>query len=660
MGEKVKESLRVYYYFRIILMKSFFLSKKELMDQFFHLQVLVKRLGILLLMYISLQILFYVFNFSAFGRLTFVEAFKIFIGGLRFDVTTIIYYNIPFILLHVLPNPWREKRFYQITLHSLFIVFNYFALALAVSDIEYFKFNNKRLTVDVLGMKDAFLNLFFQFFKDFWFLFLIFLLVVVFVEFFYDKTKVKKSLKLKINYPVQVIVMIVVLAFSVLGARGGLQTIPITPINSTEYASFSNTSLVTNSPYTFIFSFKVRKLEEKHFFDEDSCKRIFSTYHKYDNDAIGKNSNVVIIVLESFSKEFVGALNDYKGYTPFIDSLIGVSKVYPNAYSNANRSCKSIAAIMTGIPPFMDDDIMRSLYQSNCFLGLGTAVKQLGYYTSFYHGGLNGEFNMDRFGYLSGFDHYFGKNEFGNDAYFDGNWGIYDEEFFQYFANQLTEQPEPFCSMIFSLSSHHPFNVPKKYKGKFPKGKVEVLESVGYTDYSLRQFFKTASRMPWFKNTLFIITADHTFGSYDHISNKYGNPTTEYSVPFLLYKSDGSLKGVDSTIVQHVDIMPSVLQYVGYKESFPGFGKSIFSNSENRRSFQYLNNLYEIHDKNFILLFDGKESKGLFDIKNDLKLEHDLTKMYPDVKQSFENEIKAVIQTYNSNMIKNKFCLTEL
>ncbi|HEX2936103.1 MAG TPA: sulfatase-like hydrolase/transferase [Bacteroidales bacterium] len=625
--------------------------------QLFHVKVLVQRIGILVLAYFVLRVLFYFFNFKVFGSLSFYESIKIILGGLRFDITTIVYYNLPFILLHIIPNPWHEKKWYQTSLHVVFILFNYFAFALAVADFEYFKFNNKRITLDVLGMGGAFLNLLPQFIKDFWYLFIIYVLVIVGTEKLYDKTKVKKE-RLPVNYVVQAFLFIVVLGASFLGARGGLQTIPITPINASEYATFNKVSLVTNSPYTFIFSLQMRQLEEKHYFDDSTCKKYFSTLQKFDSTASAKHDNIVIIVMESFGKEYVGKLNNNKGYTPFLDSLIGVSKVYPNAYANAERSSKAIAAIMTGVPSLMDEEIMRSLYQGNCFFGLGTALKEKGYYTSFYHGGINGEFNLDRFGYLAGFDHYFGRNEFGDERYFDGNWGIYDEEFFQYFANQISKQPEPFCSVFFSLSSHHPYNVPKKYKGKFPKGNAEVIESIGYADFSLGRFFETAAKMPWFKNTLFIVVADHTFGQHEFTSEKYKNSLGNFSIPFILYKADGSFAGVDSSVVQQVDIMPTVLKYTGYHKPFTGFGKSITDSEGNRYSVQYINRLYQIHDRKYVLIFDGERTVGLYDFRNDVGLKNNLEKQYPQIKETMENQIKAIIQTYNYKMIRNKFCDT--
>ena len=107
---------------------------------------------------------------------------------------------------------------------------------------------------------------------------------------------------------------------------------------------------------------------------------------------------------------------------------------------------------------------------------------------------------FDNFAYAAGIDEYYGMNEYVKNKDFDGNWGIFDEEFLQFYATKLNSFKEPFVSSVFTLSSHHPYTIPEKYKGKFRKGPLKILEAVSYSDFSLRQFFKTASKMSWYEN----------------------------------------------------------------------------------------------------------------------------------------------------------------
>jgi phosphoglycerol transferase MdoB-like AlkP superfamily enzyme len=143
----------------------------------------------------------------------------------------------------------------------------------------------------------------------------------------------------------------------------------------------------------------------------------------------------------------------------------------------------------------------------------------------------------------------------------------------QYFAKKLNKKKEPFFTTFFSLSSHPPYVLPKDYEHNH--NKIDILETIQYSDYALQQFFKSIENEDWYKNTLFIVTADHTSGvSYN---KKYKNRIGRYAIPLLLFKGDGSLKGVNNNIVQQIDIMPTLLEKIHYNKPYLAFGKSILS-----------------------------------------------------------------------------------
>jgi phosphoglycerol transferase MdoB-like AlkP superfamily enzyme len=130
------------------------------------------------------------------------------------------------------------------------------------------------------------------------------------------------------------------------------------------------------------------------------------------------------------------------------------------------------------------------------------------------------------FGNILGYNHYYGKTEYNNDEDFDGVWGIWDEPFFQFFSKTLTTKKQPFMATLFSVSSHEPYKVPEKYKNKFPKGTVNIHESIGYTDYALKQFFATAKKQPWYNNTIFVFVADHcNMIAYDEYKKEFNKHT---------------------------------------------------------------------------------------------------------------------------------------
>jgi len=159
----------------------------------------------------------------------------------------------------------------------------------------------------------------------------------------------------------------------------------------------------------------------------------------------------------------------------------------------------------------MNNSIISSSYSINKVKALPVILEENGYNTSFFHGAFNGSQNFDKYCKQAGFNKYYGKNEYVGPEAFDGKWGVFDEEFLQFFAKEISTFKEPFFTTLFTISSHAPYVIPEKYKNKFPKGKNELHETIAYTDYALKQFFNTAKKQPWYNNTIFIITADNGF-----------------------------------------------------------------------------------------------------------------------------------------------------
>ncbi len=590
-------------------------------------------------------------SFTNIGTLTVINILS---GGIRFDLTTIIYLNIVFILLHILPLPIRNHDNYQRMLKFLFLFINIPAVLISLIDTAYFPFNNKRITSDILGVSSAGLRNIFHFLAEYWFLFLLFLIIIYILNKFYVRFSINNTAA-RLNHLIQIVFFLIAVPILIIVARGGLQQIPITPANATDHVAVQYAPLVTNSVYTLLYSIKTPGVKEYHFLSEEEITTILQVKKIFPGDSSNFKPNVVLVILESMASEYIGYLNNGKGFTPFLDSLFKESLVFTNGFANAERSNKSMCVILGGIPSLTDDAIMNTIYSDNCFKGLGTEMKTMHYYTSFFHGGINGEFKLDSYTKAAGFDHYFGKNEFNNDKEFDGNWGIYDDVFFQYIARQIDQQPQPFCTAMFSLSSHDPFNIPKTMKGKFPKGYSSIIESIGYTDYSLRVFFDSIKNKSWFNNTLFVITADHTFGYGEH-PEKYTNAAGKYSVPIAFYYPGKNLKGHDSKLAQHLDIMPSILQLTGFKGSMRSYGNSLFPNNNDRYAVQYANNIYQIVDDRYILFFDGTKSIGLYDYRLDIPLQNNLMLNLPERKNKMENYCKALLQDYHVSLIHNTLC----
>ncbi len=438
---------------------------------------------------------------------------------------------------------------------------------------------------------------------------------------------------------------------SVIGFRGGLQLIPIFIGSAAEYTSIQNIPLVLNTPFTVLKSAGQTSIKEVQYVDESEKERLIHVIHQPNSKSEFQKKNVVIIILESFSKEYVGFHNNGNGYTPFLDSLMKKSYVFNHAYANSKRSIEALPSILASIPTLMNDPYSTSKYGANAIESLASILKKEGYQTSFYHGGINGTMNFDDFCNIAGFDEYFGRDEYPNQNDYDGSWGIWDEPYFQYFANNLNKNTQPFFATIFSLSSHHPYAVPDKYKGKLKEGPLPIHVSISYTDLALRRFFETASRQTWFNNTLFVFTADHTSLSDDPY---YRNPLGQQAIPIFFYEPGNENGTIDATEIQQIDIMPSVLSKLNYSKPFYSFGNNAFDTLAKHFSISYSDNsIYQYISDRFLLEFDGSKLLGIYDIKKDSLFSTNLISKIPVEIKMEEAFMKAFIQTYNHDLINN-------
>ena len=304
----------------------------------------------------------------------------------------------------------------------------------------------------------------------------------------------------------------------VYGIRGGTWDHSSRPINIVDASRYTNITgqadAILNTPFTLIRTLgKNKGFREYHFVDEAYINANLKPIKQY-NRQVPNKPNVVVFILESFSKEYWGAMNkrtnipNFQSYTPFLDSLAQHSYVLDDAYSTGRQSIHGMSSVLAGIPT-IQVAYMSSPYSQQKVQSVVSVAKEMGYDTSFFHSAPNGSMGFLGFSNILGFDHYYGKNEYNNDADFDGMWGIWDEPFFQYMCDVYNKKQQPFFGTIFTVSSHHPFKVPEKYEGKFPKGNVEIHQCIGYTDYALKQFFESAKKEAWFKNTIFAFVNDH-------------------------------------------------------------------------------------------------------------------------------------------------------
>ncbi len=622
-----------------------------------HLKSFAKKLALAFLMFSLCRIAFVIFNASHFNNISF----GLFFYGLRFDMVSLSYLMAPLLFFELLPFPFRTFKGYQKLLNWLFYLPLLLGVVINCIDIGYFQYTLKRTTFDffdMVGTGDDFWKLLPNYIIDFWYAYLAFGVLAWLTVFLYKRYCKKSILFTTYNtktYLSHSVIFIVSIVFVIIGMRGGLQYKPIDIVNAGQYAKAQNTPIVLNTPFTIFKTIFVTGIEEVNYFEEEELSNYYNPQQVIKPTASLKNKNVVILILESFSKEYIGYLNDGKGYTPFLDSLMQESYVFTNAYANGQRSIESLPGIFAGLPQLMGTPYSVSAYAGNQLDALPEILKKRGYNNSFYHGGANGTMGFNGFVGSIGVDDYYGMNEYPNkENDYDGKWGIFDEPYLQYFVEELNTKKEPFFSAVFTLSSHHPYPIPEKHKNKFPKGNLPIHETIGYTDFALKQFFNTAKNTTWFNNTIFIITADHASQSE---SVFYKTNLNRFAIPTFIYHPKSLLRGKNKNYFQQTDITPTVLSLLGEEQKLISFGNNAF-NDDKKFVVNYISGNYQLAMDDYFLIFDGTISVGLYNTANDSLLNNNLipadNKKDELEKIKLENKLKAIIQQYNNRIINNQ------
>lgn len=630
---------------------------------FHYLTVIAKNYLLLYVFLTIIRAILYAYNHVAFTGITASELSVVFLAGLRFDTVSIAYVHALFLLWHLIPTNWRNTKAHKNIGTALWMGLNIPLLYLEFSDVVYFPYSNRRITKSDLEMQQDIINMIPQFLVSFWWMFVLVTVFSICLFIFYRKTRKEDFFGKGVRYFVnQSILLVAAIGINVIGMRGGLQLRPLNSLGAIQYVSnVRYAPLVSNAMINLIHSFGKPTLQVPNYFDEATLANHVTIHHyKADSTLTSKNYNVVYIIIESYGKEFIHLFNkDLPEITPFSDSFLKAGFLFTQAHANGMRSSQGIACATSGLPILMQDPMMFSPYSQNTIMGLPNYLKKIGYSTAFYHGGQNGTMNFDKFTKTIGFDTYFGKNEYdaiypdSAKAHFDGDWGVWDKEFFLESIRQIGKQSQPFLATYFTLSPHHPFKTPDSYIVK-DANHTQIHRSINYTDEALRLFFEEAKKQPWYENTLFIISGDHM--------NPPQTPATStraarYQMPIMFFHpQDTALQQKESNkLVQQIDIIPSILKYLNYPYDFNTFGQDLFDNNADKNYvYTYDGGFFQIMDEDYFLLYDGEHVTGLYKYKEDTDLTIDLQAQEPAIKQELLEKLQALIQVHHTSMVKNQ------
>ena len=621
--------------------------------------------------YFLARIIYLAVNYSYFeSGLTWRHLLEILGGGLIFDTSAILVTNIPYIVLMLLPWHGKENKAYHAVCRWVFLIINGLALAVNLCDSVYFRYTMRRTTTTVFSEFSNEGNLGSIFLTEtlhHWYLVLIFIFVMWAVSRLYSTPYGSQKRQASWwRYDLSMLLSLCAVApFVVAGIRGGFATAvrPITISNANQYVDRPvEAAMVLNTPFSLYRTIgKDVFVVPEYFSSEQEMEAVYSPIHIPLLHFTPKN--VVILIVESFGREYIGALNktlensQYKGYTPHIDSLIARSITFTHSYCNGRKSIDGMPSILSSIPMFVEPFFLTPA-SMNHVTGIAGLLGEKGYQTAFFHGAQRGSMGFMAFARSTGFQDYYGREDFNADSRFngdddfDGMWAIWDEPFLQYYATKMSEMKEPFMTAVFTASSHHPYQIPEKYRDVYPEEGIIMHKCIRYTDMALGKFFATAAGQPWFKNTIFVLTSDHTNLS-DHAY--YQTDLGGFCSPIIIYEPGNPDRSgeMQDKIAQQIDILPTVMGMLHYDKPYFGFGIDLLNTPpEDTWAVNYMNGIYQYVKQGHVLQFDGQQTKAVFALTDSL-MQHNLLNKVPQQPQ-MERELKAIIQQYMERMTQDR------
>jgi len=610
---------------------------------------------------------------SSIPVLTILHSFFI---GARFDMVVLSYILIPLFLLSYLPfiGIHRLKMSRAIIETILFFCFSLIFIVSFI-DIEHFGQFGTRLSFWALEYLDQPAMVWYGIWSRYPVTFYILLWAFLTFIFVWTGTNLSKRIfkrKHKEKILNRILYLVLVLALLFLGARGRWQLAPIDwGLAYFSPYGFAN-QLALNGVYTlgksilderrdvngqltaqFHFSptaealSNVQKILVTH--QErltDSLHSLARWYYPNSEGEVNKNYNVVIILLESWLARFVGILGGKPDVTPNFDSLAEKGILFQNFFATGTRTNRGIPSILCSFPSSPIHSIMKGFAPNRPFTSFAEILEKRDYQSIVIYGGDLQFDNMEGFLRSEGFDTFVGQKDFPSKASL-GKWGVPDHIVFRR-ANQEFSKfgDRPFLGVILTLSNHEPFLLPSPDFEIFPKSVSysDYLNTFYYSDWALGEFFREAEKEPYFKNTIFVLVADH--GKL--LESQSDMPLDRYRIACLIYAPSlfGSLPKKVTTIGSQTDLLPTILGLLGKPTLHQSWGRDLLS--------------LPPEDGGFALMIDGKHvgwledsyffvdrigaTSSLFDISQDPQQKNDLSVQFPDLVKKFQSKERSFLQ----------------
>lgn len=447
-------------------------------------------------------------------------------------------------------------------------------------------------------------------------------------------------------------------------------------------ADFSNNSVVNelgkNGAFSFVAAFRSNELDYETFYPKLPEKEAYSivkknllqenqkyTTSKYDDISrftLGNQEqkpNIILIAIESFSADFLTEFGNKDHITPNYDKLSKESVFFTNLYATGTRTVRGMEALTLSVPPTPGNSIVRRPDNENLF-SVSSIIQSKDYHPYFIYGG-DGYFdNMNTFFGGQGFD--IVDRDRGNplpdniktqrfsitdqEVSFENAWGICDENLYKQsikYADKSAKENKPFFQFVMTTSNHKPYT--------FPAGKIDLPQgdrnaAVKYTDYALGKFIEAAKTKPWFKNTVFVIVADHCASS----AGKWEINIHNHHIPAIIYNLPHQPERIDR-LASQIDLMPTLFGYLGWSYTTSLYGKDINQTKQgDERAFLGNYRTLGMLKGNVFTQIDDRKVVKQFSVSSDRSLSEIKTKNNTDISQTISYYQTASVRFKNGKM----------
>lgn len=593
----------------------------------------------LLITTLSRLFLFFIFKDRVEATPDFWYIFPI---GLRMDLILLCYLSfLPAFLITFLPNKFLKFTNSFLVIYSFIFLFLILFVELATPDfVKQYDTRPNKIFLDYLIYPKEVVSMLL---KSYLTSILVTFLILGFVLYLAFKKGKRLFYTSKVSYSYKLLLFPLIAFLLFFGARSSLTS--KRPINASN-AVFSTDQLTNtlglNSFYTVAFAaYSIKnegntkmygKMEEAEAIarvkkymmagPSDFTDTEIPFLHVQQPDSVLKKPyNLVIFLQESLGAEYVGILGG-KPLTPQFDKLSKEGLLFTNLYCTGTRSVRGIEAVVTGFLPSPSESVVRLGNSQHGFFTLADALKQKGYDTSFIYGGMANFDNMASFFNGNGFENIIDQTDFesdGNTYAFKGTWGYSDEDLVTK-ANEYFKSigDKPFFSLMFSTSNHEPFEYPAGRIKLYDEKPATVNNAMKYADFSIGKFFEMAKKEAYFKNTIFIVIADHNTRTY----GKNLVPINKFHIPAFILGPGVQKGGVYTKLASQIDIPPTLLSYLGLSFETPMVGRNLTKLEAQvpGRSIMQFNDINAFRVEDQVVIMQPNLKPLQFRVKNDTTL----------------------------------------